>query len=54
MIPAPWHSADQILTRIADAGLSPEEFVALLASHSLATQHTIDPSIDVWRITFAA
>ena len=46
-MPAPFHSVDQILERMEDAGFSKEEMVILLASHSIATQHTVDPSVDV-------
>ncbi|KIP01553.1 fungal class II heme-containing peroxidase [Phlebiopsis gigantea 11061_1 CR5-6] len=46
LVPAPWHSVDRILARMADAGFSPEETIALLAAHSVATQHTIDPMAD--------
>ncbi len=47
MIPAPWHSANTVLDRMADAGFSPDEVVALLASHTIAVQRMIDPTIDV-------
>ncbi|KAI0686107.1 manganese peroxidase [Cytidiella melzeri] len=46
LIPAPFHSVDTILARMKDAGFSPEEMVILLASHSIGTQHTIDPTVD--------
>ena len=49
LVPAPWHSVDQILTRMADAGFSAYETVALLAAHSIATPHTIDPMAEVGR-----
>ncbi|KAF5373896.1 hypothetical protein D9758_000996 [Tetrapyrgos nigripes] len=44
-VPEPIDSVDDILARMADAGFSPEEVVALLASHSVAAQDTIDPDI---------
>lgn len=47
LVPAPFHSVDRILDRMKDAGFSPEEMVILLASHTIATQHTVDPSVDV-------
>lgn len=47
LIPAPFHSVETILARVKDAGFEPEEMVTLLASHSIATQHTIDPTVDV-------
>ena len=45
LIPLPTDSVDAILARMADAGtgFSPEETVALLASHSVAAQDHIDP-----------
>lgn len=43
LIPLPEDSADKILARMGDAGFSPEEVVALLASHSVAAQDHIDP-----------
>ncbi|GJE89422.1 fungal class II heme-containing peroxidase [Phanerochaete sordida] len=46
LVPAPFHSADTMLARMTDAGFSPAELVALLAGHSVATQHTIDPDVD--------
>ncbi|KAI0089724.1 manganese peroxidase isozyme precursor [Irpex rosettiformis] len=46
LVPAPFHSVDQILARMGDAGFSPEEVVTLLASHSIGTQHHVDPTID--------
>ena len=49
LVPAPWHSVDQILTSMADAGFSAYETVALLAAHSIATPHTIDPRAEVGR-----
>ncbi|RPD63886.1 manganese peroxidase isozyme precursor [Lentinus tigrinus ALCF2SS1-6] len=45
LIPLPSDSVDKILARMADAGFSPEETVALLASHSVAAQDHVDPSI---------
>ncbi|THU77604.1 manganese peroxidase isozyme precursor [Dendrothele bispora CBS 962.96] len=44
-VPEPIDDVDTILARMGDAGFSPEEVVALLASHSVAAQDTIDPSI---------
>ncbi|KAI0808927.1 manganese peroxidase isozyme precursor [Irpex lacteus] len=46
LVPAPFHSVDTILARMKDAGFSPDELVTLLASHSIGTQHTVDPTID--------
>lgn len=37
-LPAPWDSVPQILLRMADAGFTPDEVVALMASHSLGGQ----------------
>ncbi|KAJ8517199.1 hypothetical protein ONZ45_g5603 [Pleurotus djamor] len=45
LVPEPFDSVTSILARMGDAGLSPDEVVALLASHSVAAQDTIDPSI---------
>ena len=41
LVPAPFHSVDRILERMEDAGFSKEEMVILLASHSIATQYTV-------------
>ncbi|KAJ7863943.1 putative peroxidase [Mycena olivaceomarginata] len=41
----PFDSANTILARIQDAGLTPEELVNLLASHSIAVQEHVDPTI---------
>ncbi|KAH8091363.1 manganese peroxidase 2 [Cristinia sonorae] len=46
LIPAPFHTADQIFARMKDAGFSPEEVVALSAAHSVGAQHQLDPSIN--------
>jgi len=43
LIPTPFDSADTILSRFADAGFSPFEVVALLASHSIATSSFVKP-----------
>ncbi|KII86816.1 hypothetical protein PLICRDRAFT_177549 [Plicaturopsis crispa FD-325 SS-3] len=43
--PAPFYTVDQILDRMADAGFSPDDTVALLASHSIGTQQTTDPTV---------
>ncbi|TFK65316.1 fungal versatile peroxidase from pleurotus Eryngii [Pluteus cervinus] len=45
LLPDPSDSADKILARMLDAGFLPNELVALLASHSVAAQDTIDPTI---------
>jgi hypothetical protein len=42
-VPVPTQSVDVILQRMADAGFSPEELVALLASHSIAGADDVDP-----------
>ncbi|KAI0796055.1 manganese peroxidase isozyme precursor [Abortiporus biennis] len=44
-VPEPTDSVTKILQRMGDAGLSPNEVVALLASHSVAAQDHVDPSI---------
>jgi len=44
LIPPPFDSADAILERMADAGFSPEEVVALLASHSIGAADFVDPT----------
>ncbi|KAK7688385.1 hypothetical protein QCA50_008758 [Cerrena zonata] len=46
MIPAPFHTADQIFERMADAGFQPDEVVQLMAAHSVAAQHSIDPAFN--------
>jgi len=44
-VPEPTDSVTKILGRMGDAGFSSDEVVALLASHSVAAQDHIDPSI---------
>lgn len=44
-VPEPTDSATAILNRFADAGFSPAEAVALLASHTIAAVDELDPSI---------
>ncbi|KAI0063645.1 manganese peroxidase 3 [Artomyces pyxidatus] len=45
MVPEPFDSVTKILARFADAGFSPAEVVALLASHTIAAADHVDPSI---------
>ncbi|KAF7300355.1 Peroxidase [Mycena chlorophos] len=46
LVPEPFDNVTNILNRMFDAGaFSPEEVVALLASHSVAGADTIDPTI---------
>ncbi|EDR01358.1 manganese peroxidase [Laccaria bicolor S238N-H82] len=44
-VPKPTDSVDSMLARMADAGFSPAELVALLASHSIANVVDIDPTV---------
>ncbi|THH17334.1 hypothetical protein EW146_g3451 [Bondarzewia mesenterica] len=44
-VPEPFHTVDQILKRMGDAGFSPNEVVSLLASHSVATSKEVDDTI---------
>ncbi|KAI0796066.1 manganese peroxidase isozyme precursor [Abortiporus biennis] len=44
-VPEPSDSVTKILSRMGDAGFSPNEVVALLASHSVAAQDHVDPTI---------
>ncbi|KAL4244534.1 Manganese peroxidase 3 [Abortiporus biennis] len=45
-VPEPFDSVDSILARFADAGnFSPQEVVALLASHTVAAADHVDPTI---------
>ncbi|CAA7266106.1 unnamed protein product [Cyclocybe aegerita] len=44
-IPEPTDSVTDILNRFAEAGLSPREAVALLASHTMADQDRVDPTV---------
>ncbi|PPQ70002.1 hypothetical protein CVT24_003777 [Panaeolus cyanescens] len=44
-VPEPTDSVTAILKRFADAGFSPQEAVALLASHTIAAADVVDPSI---------
>ena len=47
LVPEPQDSVVKILARMADAGFTPNELVALLASHSVAAQDHVDPSVHV-------
>ncbi|KZT12083.1 class II peroxidase [Laetiporus sulphureus 93-53] len=44
LAPFPTDSAETILSRMADAGFTAEDTVALMAAHSVAVQKIIDPS----------
>ncbi|KZV88636.1 manganese peroxidase [Exidia glandulosa HHB12029] len=44
-VPDPFNPVTQILARMADAGFSSDEVIALLASHSIAAQDEIEPEI---------
>ncbi|KAI0638072.1 heme peroxidase [Trametes polyzona] len=45
LVPEPFDSVTKILARFADAGFSPQEVIALLASHSVAAADHVDDSI---------
>ncbi|TFK33106.1 manganese peroxidase isozyme precursor [Crucibulum laeve] len=45
LVPEPSDSVDSIIARMGDAGFNPAEIVDLLASHTIAAQDNIDPSI---------
>ncbi|KII90769.1 hypothetical protein PLICRDRAFT_52464 [Plicaturopsis crispa FD-325 SS-3] len=45
LVPEPFHSVDQILSRFSDAGFTTDEVVALLASHTVAAADLVDPTI---------
>ncbi|KAG6866643.1 Versatile peroxidase vpl2 [Blastosporella zonata] len=45
LVPEPFDTVTSILARMGDAGFSPDEVVALLASHSVAAADHVDPSI---------
>ncbi|KAJ7890376.1 putative versatile peroxidase [Mycena leptocephala] len=45
LVPEPFDSVDTILDRVGDAGLTPEELIDLLASHSVGFQEDVDPTI---------
>ncbi|KXN90157.1 Versatile peroxidase VPL1 [Leucoagaricus sp. SymC.cos] len=45
LVPEPFDSVDKILARFEDAGFSPREVVALLASHSVAASDTLEPGV---------
>ncbi|KAG6862344.1 hypothetical protein C0995_016042 [Termitomyces sp. Mi166 len=45
MVPEPFDTVTSILSRMGDAGFSPKELVALLASHSVAAADHVDPTI---------
>jgi hypothetical protein len=42
LVPDPADSVTTMLARVADAGLTPEELVDLLAAHSIGVQEDID------------
>lgn len=46
-VPEPSDSVDAILARMGDAGFSSDEVVDLLASHTVAAQDHVDPTIPV-------
>jgi len=45
LIPEPFDSVASILARMGDAGFSPTDVVALIASHSIAGADNVDPTI---------
>jgi len=45
LVPEPSDSVDTIINRMGDAGFSPNEIVDLLASHTVAAQDHVDPTI---------
>ncbi|KAJ6583482.1 heme peroxidase [Mycena vulgaris] len=45
LVPAPYDSVTTMLARVGDAGLTPEELIDLLASHSIGVQDHVDPTI---------
>ncbi|KAK7038511.1 peroxidase [Favolaschia claudopus] len=45
LVPEPFDSVDQILARVKDAGLTPQELVDLLASHSIGLQEHVDSTV---------
>ncbi|KAI0356847.1 versatile peroxidase VPS1 [Trametes cingulata] len=45
LIPLPEDPVDKIFARMGDAGFTPDEVVDLLASHTVAAQDQIDPTI---------
>ncbi|KAJ6460082.1 heme peroxidase [Mycena vitilis] len=45
LVPEPFHDVTTILARVADAGLTGPDLIALLASHSMGVQEDVDPSI---------
>ncbi|TDL17015.1 manganese peroxidase 2 [Rickenella mellea] len=44
-LPNPFDNVDTILARMADAGFSPDELIALLASHTIAAADKVDVTI---------
>ncbi len=46
-VPEPSDPNDKIFARMGDAGFSPNEVVDLLASHTVAAQDHVDPTIPV-------
>lgn len=51
-VPEPSDSADKIFARMGDAGFTPLEVAALLASHSTAAQDKVDTTIPVCEFSY--
>ncbi|KAK0486297.1 manganese dependent peroxidase 1 [Armillaria novae-zelandiae] len=45
LVPEPFDNTDKIFARFLDAGFTPNEVVALLASHTIAAADLVDPTI---------
>jgi len=45
LVPDPFNTVTEILARMGDAGFTPEEVVALIASHTIAAQDHVEPTI---------
>ena len=45
LVPEPTDSVPTLLARFADAGFTPAELIALLASHSTAGADDVDPNV---------
>lgn len=43
LVPEPDNTTDQLISRFEDAGLTTEDLINLLASHSVAAQDQVDP-----------
>ena len=51
IVPQPVNTTDELLTAFANVGFSPEEFIALLASHTAAGADDFSPPLQGYAFT---